>query len=91
MPATLNVQFTDPADPTLPSPEPIRAVLTQAFNEWTRHFDYTAGTYTINVSFRAVVQPADVSLNAQDLTQVRSDEVLFQSFGLRFVGRTANP
>jgi len=91
MPATLNVKFTDPADPTLPSPEPIRAVLTQAFNEWTRHFDYTAGTYTINVSFRAVVQPADVSLNAQDLTQVRSDEVLFQSFGLRFVGRTANP
>ncbi len=62
MPATLNVQFTDPADPTLPSPEPIRAVLTQAFNEWTRHFDYTAGTYTINVSFRAPTQPADASL-----------------------------
>jgi len=94
MAATLNVQFTDPADPTLPSPEPIRSVLTQAFNEWTRHFDFTTGTYTINVSFRAGVQPADVSLNAQDLTQVGArlgKNVLVQSFGLRFAGRTADP
>lgn len=91
MAATLNVQFIDPPDPTLPSPEPIRAVLTQAFNEWTRHFDYTTGSYTINVSFRALTQPADVSLNAQDLTQVGLGSVLVQSFGLRFAGRAADP
>jgi hypothetical protein len=89
--ATLNVQFIDPPDPALPSPEPIRTVLTQAFNEWTRHFDYTTGSYTINVSFRAFTQPADVSLNAQDLTQVGLGSVLVQSFGLRFAGRAADP
>ncbi len=91
MVATLDVQFTDPADLGSRGPEPIRTVLTQAFNEWARHFDYTAGTSTINVSFRALTQPADVSLNAQDLTKVGSGDVLVQSFGLRFVGRTADP
>jgi len=94
MAATLNVQFTDPADPALPSPEPIRAALTQAFNEWTRHFDYTTGAFTINVSFRALTQPADVSLDANDLTQVgfkSGSKIVVQSFGLRFAGRTADP
>jgi len=94
MAATLNVQFTDPVDPALPSPEPIRAALTQAFNEWTRHFDYTTGAFTINVSFRALTQPADVSLNANDSTRVgfkSGNNVLVQSFGLQFAGRTADP
>ena len=59
MAATLNIQFADapPFDPA-----PLRTVVLQAFQEWTRHFDYTAGSYTINVSFRASTQPADVSL-----------------------------
>ena len=59
MAATLNVQFinTPPSDPA-----PLRNVVLQAFQEWTRHFDYTSGNYTINVSFRAATQPADVSL-----------------------------
>ncbi len=61
MAATLNVQFTDPADAGA-SAGAIRAVVQQAFAEWVRHFDYTTGNYTINVSFRAPSQPADASL-----------------------------
>ncbi len=61
MAATLNVQFTDPSDAGLQAGA-VQAVVQQAFAEWTRHFDYTAGTYTINVSFRAPSQPADASL-----------------------------
>ncbi len=59
MAATLNVQFADapPSDPA-----PLRNVVLQAFQEWTRHFDYTAGSYTINVSFRAPFQLADAAL-----------------------------
>ncbi len=61
MTATLNVQFTDPADAGA-SAGAVQAVVQQAFAEWTRHFDYTTGSYTINVSFRAPSQPADASL-----------------------------
>ena len=69
--------------------------MSQAFNEWTRHFDDTAGVFTINVSFRAVTQPADVSLTVQDFTQVASDPRLLSivepSFGLSFAARAAAP
>lgn len=61
MAATLNVQFANPADAGA-SAEAVRAVVQQAFAEWVRHFDYTTGTYTINVSFRALSQPADAFL-----------------------------
>lgn len=65
MAATLNVQFTDPSDAG-PQASAVQAVVQQAFAEWVRHFDYTAGAYTINVSFRAPSQPADVSLHYPD-------------------------
>ncbi len=61
MTATLNVQFTNPADAGA-SAGAVQAVVQQAFAEWTRHFDYTVGTYTIDVSFQAPSQPADASL-----------------------------
>jgi len=57
--ATLNVQFVD-AGPS--DTGPLLAVVQQAFAEWTRHFDYTTGSYNIRVSFGAATQPADVSL-----------------------------
>lgn len=60
MAATLNVQF---ADAPRSGSTPLRNVVLQAFQEWVRHFDYTTGNYTINVSFQAAGQPADVSLN----------------------------
>lgn len=97
MAATLNVQFTDPPDPALPSPEPIRAVVTQAFNEWTRHFDYTAGTYTLNVSFRAYTQPTDVSLSFTNqgnavVVQPRPNGGLYGfALGFRLAGRGIGP
>ncbi len=61
MAATLNVQFTDPADAGA-SAGAVQAVVQQAFAEWVRHFDYTTGSYSIAVSFRAPSQPADASL-----------------------------
>jgi len=61
MAATLNVQFTNPSDAGAQAGA-VQAVVQQAFAEWVRHFDYTASTYTINVSFRALSQPADASL-----------------------------
>ena len=60
MAATLKVQFIDPPDPTLPSPEPIQALLTQAFQAWTSHFDYTADSVTVNV-FSSWLCPAAVA------------------------------
>jgi len=59
MAATLNILFIDtpPSDPT-----PLRNVIFQAFQDWTRHFDYTTGSYTIDVSFQAASQPTDVLL-----------------------------
>ncbi len=61
MAATLTVQFTNPAEAGA-SMDAVRAVVQQAFAEWVRHFDYTTGNYSINVSFRAESQAADASL-----------------------------
>jgi len=88
MAATLNIQFTDPPDPAATqSSQPIRAALTQAFNEWIRHFDYTTGTYTVNVSFKSAVQPADVSLSGGIFPVSVSGGIADPSFGLAVTGR----
>lgn len=94
MAATLNVQFADapPSDPA-----PLRDVVLQAFQEWTRHFDYTTGNYTINVSFRAAGQPTDVSLDYNDqgnsvVVRPRSNADLYGSaLGFGLAGRGAGP
>ena len=94
MAATLNVQFADapPSDPA-----PLRNVVLQAFQEWTRHFDYAAGTYTINVSFRASIQPADVSLSYgyQDngvVVRPRANANIYgDALGFGLTGRGAGP
>ncbi len=65
-----------------------------AFYEWLRHFDYTTGTYAINVSFRAATQPADAFLNVQDLTTVGTTPryaIVAPSFGLSLAARAAAP
>ena len=59
MAATLNVQFLGAGSSDT---GPLLAVIQQAFAEWTRHFDYTTGSYDISVSFGAATQPADASL-----------------------------
>lgn len=97
MAAQLNVEFTDLPAAGDPSQGAVRFAVETAFNEWTRHFDYTAGVFTINVSFRA--QPADVSLkteaNLQRFTKVGNDPRLINivepSFGLSFAARAASP
>lgn len=95
MAAQLNVQFTDPPAAGDPSRDAVRVAVYQAFNEWTRHFDYTAGVFTLNVSFRALTQPADVSLNVSDFTPVAFDprlvSIVEPSFGLSFAARAAAP
>ncbi len=94
MTASLNVQFTDPPGAGGPDPDAVVYAVNQAFDEWIKHFDYTAGAYTINVSFRAAVQPADVSLFEGDYTKVGSvsgDGVLEPSFGLSFAARAVAP
>lgn len=94
MTASLNVQFTDPPVAGGPDPSAVAYAVNQAFDEWIKHFDYTAGAYTINVSFRAAIQPADVSLVEGDYTKVGSrsgDGVLEPSFGLSFAARAAAP
>ena len=95
MTAQLNVQFTDPPAPGDPNRDAVVYAVNGAFDEWARHFDYTAGVFTINVSFRALIQPADVSLNVDDFTRVASDPRLISivepSFGLSFAARAASP
>ncbi len=107
MTATLNVQFTNPADAGT-SAGAVQAVVQQAFAEWTRHFDYTAGTYTIDVSFQARSQPADASLQYPPPTayagfNVSTNDVIVgtigpynmarygQRLGLALTGRGAGP
>ena len=59
MVATLNVQFLGAGSSDT---GPLLAVIQQAFAEWTRHFDYTTGSYDISVSLGVATQPGDVSL-----------------------------
>ena len=94
MAAMLTVQFTDPPTAGGPDPSAVVYAVNQAFDEWTRHFDYTAGIFTINVSFRAAIQPTDVSLSVQDFTTVSStarSTIVASSFGLSFAARAAAP
>ena len=107
MAATLNVQFTDPADAGA-SAGAVQAVVQQAFAEWVRHFDYTTGTYAINVSFQAPSQPADASLQYSppavfDGSYVSTNDVIVgkvgpynlarygQRLGLALTGRGVGP
>ena len=95
MAATLNVQFTVPADAGA-SAEAVRTVVQQAFAEWVRHFDYTTGNYSINVSFRAFIQPADVSLdpNRDGSVVVRprnGGSIYGETLGFGLTGRGAGP
>jgi len=94
MAATLNVQFIDPPTADLATPGTVLSAVRLAFSQWLRHFDYTAGVYTINVSFRAAIQPADAFLNVQDLTTVGRTPrytVVAPSFGLSLAARAAAP
>ena len=107
MAATLNVQFTNPADVGA-SAGAVQAIVQQAFAEWVGHFDYTTGTYTINVSFRAPSQPADALLQYPAPTDfegayVSTNDVVVgkvgpyktplygQRLGLALTGRGAGP
>lgn len=92
MAATLNVQFTEGADFAAYGLDRVEAVVRQAFNEWSRHFDYTTGNYTINVSFRARLQPTDVRLSGDSYVKVspngRGLGTYETGFGLSLAGRS---
>ncbi len=91
MAAAVNIQFIDPPGVDLGIQGTVQFALNLAFSEWIRHFDYTVGAYTINVSFRAVTQPTDAVLNVQDFTTVGTSPrytIVAPSFGLSFAART---
>ena len=102
MVATLNVQFADPGDAGALAGT-VQAVVQQAFAGWLQHFDYTTGTYTFNVSFRAPSQPADASLQfpspaAFEGFSVTTNNVVVsqnglyaERLGLALTGRGAGP
>ena len=67
MTANVTVNFVDapkPGDP-VPDQAALQAAAVTAFSAWARHFDYTTGTYAINVSFQppAGLAPLDVGLD----------------------------
>lgn len=89
MAATLNVGFTDPSVPSGQAGT-IQAAVQAAFAEWVRHFDYTAGSYTIQVTF--TTSAYDVTLAGDTYVKVGSDgstPVVETEFGLGFAARTA--
>ena len=102
MTATLNVQFANPADAGALAGA-VQAAVQQAFAGWLQHFDYTTGTYTFNVSFRAPSQPADASLRfpspaAFEGFSVTTNNVVVsqnglyaERLGLALTGRGAGP
>lgn len=96
MTATLRPIFVDPQSPSMLSPLSVFAAVDYAFNDLIRSFDYTAGTFTLDVSYRTATQPIDVSLAGNpggDLVAVGSkggNEVVAPAFGLGFSAR-ANP
>ena len=95
MAATLNVQLTDPADAGA-SAGAVQEVVQQAFSEWLRHLDYTTGNYSTNVSFRAFIQPADVSLDANRDGSVvvrprNSGSIYGETLGFGLTGCGAGP
>lgn len=102
MAATLNVRFTDPSD-VVTQAGVVQAVVQAAFADWVRHFDYTTGTYTLNVSFRAPSQPADASLRFpspaafEGISVTTNNVVVSQNglyaerLGLALTGRGAGP
>ena len=90
MAAQLNVQFTDPPAVGDPSQGAVRFAVETAFNEWTRHFDYTAGTYTINVTYKYVVAAQDAALSGDTYAKVGNSgavSVVETAFGLGFAAR----
>lgn len=71
----------------------VSAAIETAFNAWTRHFDYTVGSYVINVSFQTG-PGTDASLAVTDFSVVGhkgNSRVIAPSFGLAVAGSTAAP
>jgi len=87
--ASLIVQFVDSPTPGDPNQDAVRSAVAAAFGEWTRHFDYTAGTYTINVTYRGALAQ-DAALIGDTYVKVGSSgatSVVETAFGLGFAAR----
>jgi len=91
--AALDIRFVDPTVPASVSAYQVSAALETAFKEWTRHFDYTVGSYVINVSLQTGPS-TDASLAVTDFSLVGTEgksRVIAPSFGLAVAGRAAAP
>jgi len=90
MTASLTVQFTDAPAASDPNQDAVRFAVQAAFDEWTRHFDYTAGTYSINVTYKYVALAQDAALFGDTYVKVGSSgatSVVETAFGLGFAAR----
>ena len=90
MAASLDIRFINPGTFTNGSLEATRGIIVAAFQAWTRHFDYTNGTYAINVTFDNAVAPADARLRGDTFVQVGTSAgtpVVETLFGLNLGGR----
>ena len=70
MAASLDVEFTNPGASSPGSLDATRTIIVSAFQAWTRRFDYTNGTYAINVIFDNGVAPDDATLRGDTYVQV---------------------
>ena len=88
MPATLNIQPVG-YDPSILRPQDsVRA----AFNAWLSHFDYTTGSYDINVSYGKIPGGIESSVGYKGDTYVQvgssaGKAVVQPVFGLNVTGR----
>lgn len=57
MTAQLQINFLDPQPAGFPNQDTVRQSVLASFYEWARHFDSTAGVYTINVSYQLRTAP----------------------------------
>ncbi len=92
MAATFNIQYDKTSVAGLDT-GPVNAIVQQALAAWVQRFDYTTGSYTLNVNFGATIN-SDASLALGSYTTIKPDKytpVVAPSFGLALAGRSPGP
>ena len=91
MPASLTVAFNNPSDAITPGAASVVAVLQQAFAAWIGNFDYTTGSYTLDLRSDSKTTPVDFAISGQVGTTIGApgyNTPVESSFGLALTGRT---
>lgn len=97
MTAQLQIAFLDQPPAGLADLESVRRSVSSAFYEWVRHFDATAGTYTVNVTFQTRTvpngAPSDTAIYGDTYLAVGNNPLHFNlniasAFGVDIAGRS---